>query len=755
MKGDFFKKMGSTLGNVKTRSILVVLGVFVLVVLVLIWTAFHQSEANVLAETVNTKRISPTVQNLPGAGKASVMYNPLQLEQNKQTAQDALKTGASSVATLVNQTPEGYGRGGFGDLNDKTGRCGDECYDQDGFDKDGYDREGFNKKGFDKNGFNRDGYNADGYDKQGYDKNGYDKNGFDKNGYDKNGFDKDGFDRFGYDKNGFDRKGCNRQGFNRDGKPCAEVVFDKDCFNKLGLDKNGCDKQGMKNGTLCYNAQGYNVAGFNKCGFDKSCFNTLGVDKNGCDKQGMLNGKPCYDATGFNALGRNACGLDKSGFDADGYDKDGFDKNGYDKDGYDRQGFDRNGCNREGKNKAGRPCYDPKGYNEEGFDKQGYNKDGYGRDGLDRNGYDKNGYDKDGFDKQGYDKDGYDRAGFDRNGCNRQGLNRQGQPCKAKEGESDLTGLLSQTKTNAGGPSQDYQRLLAEQRQAQAGRAAELNAQQREAMLADQKARMEAFEKLMDTQAHSILQAWAPPKQAYVAAKPAKEQPKVAAEPAQKGLLAAYGTGPLIQKSGDILFGIIDTSINSDNKGPVLARVVSGNLKGARLLGSFQTQNDKVFVQFSSLSMPDIPKSISVDIVAIDPDTAQTALASDVDHHYLVKYGTMTASAFLQGMGQAVQSSLGTSQLASQNGAIVASQSTATNRDQFIVGLGQVGTKISKDLDQSDIQPTVTLDSGTGVGLLVMSDLRIEEPPPKKAEPAAPAAAKPAAAPTVTFKLEQ
>lgn len=757
MKSDFLKKLGSTLGSVKTRSMLIVLAVFVGVVLILVWTAFRTDENTILQETVNTKTINPSLESLPGAGQASVVYDPLQLEENKQKAADALKSGKSSVARLVNQTPDGYARGGFGDLNDATGRCGDECYDQDGFDKDGYDKEGFSKQGLDKNGFNRDGYNPDGLDRQGFDKNGYDKDGFDKNGFDKNGFDKDGFDRFGYDKDGYDRNGCNRQGFNREGKPCAEVLFDKECFNKLGFDRNGCDKQGMKEGKLCYNAQGFNLAGFNKCGFDKSCFNVLGVDKNGCDKEGKLNGKACYNEEGYNTEGKNACGINQSGYDADGYDKNGFDKDGYDRDGYDKDGFDRNGCNREGKNRKGLPCYDPKGYTEEGYDKQGYDKGGYGRDGLDRNGYDKGGFDKDGYDKQGYDKDGYDREGFDRNGCNRQGMNRQGQPCNAaavpEGGLTDLLGKAGAQGTST--PAQDYQRLLAEQRQLESGRMAELNQQQQQALLEEQKARMDAFEALMNSQAQSIIQAWAPPQQVYVrgAKRPAAGATMAggAAEPSTAGGgLPPAGQGVLLQKAGDVMFGIIDTSINSDNPGPVLARIVSGNLKGARLLGSFQRQDQKVFIQFSTLSLPNVPESIAVDVVAIDPETARTALATGVDNHYLLKYGTLVASSFLKGMGEAVTSSLGTSQLADENGAIVASQAVATGRDQFIAGLGEVGSKIAEEIDKSDIPPTVTVDSGTGIGLLVMSDLRVEKPAEKEEE-----APEKSVAPLITVKLEQ
>ena len=79
-------------------------------------------------------------------------------------------------------------------------------------------------------------------------------------------------------------------------------------------------------------------------------------------------------------------------------------------------------------------------------------------------------------------------------------------------------------------------------------------------------------------------------------------------------------------------------------------------------------------------------------------------------------------------MGEAVETSLGTPQLDSSGSATIASQIPATTRDQVIVGLGKVGQSISQDLQAKNIQPTVTVDSGTGVGILLMSDLRIEQP---------------------------
>jgi hypothetical protein len=647
--GDKLNKVKSGVGGVKARSLVVIMIVILGIVALLIWTALRDTTGSIL-EVANVKHVKP-LQNLPGAGETSVVYDPLQAKQNEAQAAAAKESGQSAIPSLINQGGEGYNRGGFGNLGDNTGRCGDECYDQSGFDA------------------------------QGFDKNGFDKNGFDRNGYDKDGFDKDGFDRQGYDRDGFNKDGCNRQGFTRDGKPCKAGLFNKDCFNAQGKDKNGCDRQGK-------------------------------------DAQGAV----CYNEKGFNASGYDKCGLDASGLDANGLDKDG-----YDKDGYDKNGLDRNGCDKQGKNKEGKACYNAKGFTADGFDKNGHDAHGFGRDG----------FDKQGFDKNGLNAAGYDRMGFDKDGCNKEGKDRQGRACGKQAEGNDLSNLLTKNTEGEGAPastqasaSAQYERLMADQRALQAQQMAALTSQQQADLAAQQQAAIAAAESLMSNQAQALIAAWAPPTQSYVKGNKKDEKPVAPAGSTQTpGSLPAAGTGPIVQRAGDIVFAIIDTSINSDEPGPVLARVVSGPLKGSKVLGTFERQDKKLMLTFTTLSMPNVPESIDIDAIAIDPETARTALASDVDNHYLTKYGSLMASSFLQGMGQAVQTSIGTPQLSSQNSATVATTTAATTRDQVIVGLGAVGQQIATDINQSNIQPTVTLNAGTGVGLLIMSDLRIEAPP--------------------------
>jgi hypothetical protein len=105
-----------------------------------------------------------------------------------------------------------------------------------------------------------------------------------------------------------------------------------------------------------------------------------------------------YDVDGFNPQGYDTEGYDRTGFNAEGYDRNGYDRTGYDVEGYDRFGYDRDG------------------YTKEGYDRFGYDREGFDRDGYDRAGYDKDGYDRAGYNAEGFDRDGNPRPVIDSSG---------------------------------------------------------------------------------------------------------------------------------------------------------------------------------------------------------------------------------------------------------------------------------------------------------------------------------------------------
>ena len=192
---------------------------------------------------------------------------------------------------------------------------------------------------------------------------------------------------------------------------------------------------------------------------------------------------------------------------------------------------------------------------------------------------------------------------------------------------------------------------------------------------------------------------------------------------------AESSTLPIV-KMGDVLFAVIDTSVNSDEPGPILATIVSGSLKGGKLIGTFNLPKnaEKMVISFNSLSMPGAPKAISISAFAVDPNTARTALSSETDHHYLMRYGSLFASTFLEGFGNAFQSADTTITVGGTGGVTNTTVQNGIGRstlENAVIGLATVGKAWGQVAQQNMSRPTtVQVYSGTAVGVLFTQDLK-------------------------------
>jgi len=264
-------------------------------------------------------------------------------------------------------------------------------------------------------------------------------------------------------------------------------------------------------------------------------------------------------------------------------------------------------------------------------------------------------------------------------------------------------------------------RLLTQQAEAQR----QQQMLEREQANAELEQRQNAYEQLMAAQAAALFAAWTPPQQAYVGG-------SVTEAPADGGQGGGRGNQEQVQslyKAGDILYAVLETSINTDEPGPILAKIVSGPLKDSRIIGNLTIAGEyaqKVMLQFSIINVPDMPTSLGFSAVAIDPDTARTAIASDVDNHYFLRYGTLFAASFMEGMSDAILASISNPGFeVDANGVIVGSSVTPTIHDQVVSGFGKVGEQIGEQTDFFNRPPTITVDSGTAMGILMLQDFSL------------------------------
>ncbi len=239
----------------------------------------------------------------------------------------------------------------------------------------------------------------------------------------------------------------------------------------------------------------------------------------------------------------------------------------------------------------------------------------------------------------------------------------------------------------------------------------------------------------MQGQAQQLLAAWqGSPTQVLVAGTPPVEKDKKNGKGGEAGAgfgddengqMGKQSSGQML-KAGDVIYAVLNTAVNSDEPGPVLATVVSGKYNGARLVGSLATvgQNaQKVVLRFNVMSLPHQDKSISINAVAIDPKTARTALSSDTDNHYFQRFGLVFAASFLQGLGQAVSTS-GATVTQNSQGQTTASNNTYNASDKAQIALGQVGQTAAQVFSKNvNRPPTIQVYSGVGMGILFLSDV--------------------------------
>jgi intracellular multiplication protein IcmE len=249
--------------------------------------------------------------------------------------------------------------------------------------------------------------------------------------------------------------------------------------------------------------------------------------------------------------------------------------------------------------------------------------------------------------------------------------------------------------------------------------------QQQKQMENDQ--RLQAMQGAMSAQANTLFSSWnAPtPSNAIIIQESTATTTTAthSGSPGQPGSGSAVVVAPMI-KAGSIIFAVLDTAINSDYPGPVMATVVAGKYKGAKLLGSLTTQNDRVMLQFNMMTMPTWTSTAPIIAVAINPDTARTALASDVNYHYISRYAGIFASSFLEGYATAVTDQ-GTTIINPVTGGVTGFQTAEYSpQARTMVALGAVGKKLSAAAQKNfDRPPTVKVDSGVGLGILFQGDV--------------------------------
>lgn len=196
-----------------------------------------------------------------------------------------------------------------------------------------------------------------------------------------------------------------------------------------------------------------------------------------------------------------------------------------------------------------------------------------------------------------------------------------------------------------------------------------------------------------------------------------EEEVKAQEEAAAK---AAVQTGSkVLIPAGEIIYAQTLTEANSDNPGPVLAQIAVGPLRGARLLGDFETREDVLILNFNTMVVDGV--SYGIDAVALDPDSTLPGLATEVDHRYWKRIVLPMAANFVEGMASAISDSGRTS--VTVTGETVAEETQpSTKREEVASGIEEAGQEASDILDDiaGETKTLIIVATGTPFGLLFL-----------------------------------
>lgn len=203
----------------------------------------------------------------------------------------------------------------------------------------------------------------------------------------------------------------------------------------------------------------------------------------------------------------------------------------------------------------------------------------------------------------------------------------------------------------------------------------------------------------------------------YIAAPPQISPPAGGAAQASPETAVQAVAKPGGLKVGDMLYAVNMVAVNSDLPSPIVARVVQGELRGAKVMGSFQRHQESLLISFHQLVKPS-GEIVGLSAVAIDPQTSTAAIANEVNTHFFSRWGSLIASSFIEGFGSAMTNR---NTRVQSNGDIMMQETNKSYADVSLEALGKVGQRTASQVERNfDRPPTVHVKVGEPFGVLIL-----------------------------------
>lgn len=179
----------------------------------------------------------------------------------------------------------------------------------------------------------------------------------------------------------------------------------------------------------------------------------------------------------------------------------------------------------------------------------------------------------------------------------------------------------------------------------------------------------------------------------------------------------------ILLPAGTIEYAQLITEANTDIPGPILAQIVTGPLKGGRLIGTFSSTDNYLTLNFNAIVLDGI--DFAVNGVAIDPETTLPGVVTDIDRRYLKRVILPMAAEFITGFTSAIADSGKTTIVVNgSDGSSTTTTSGVNNSSQEVAsGVAEAGEALAEILDEvvGNTKPLLRVRAGTPIGVLFVS----------------------------------
>lgn len=174
----------------------------------------------------------------------------------------------------------------------------------------------------------------------------------------------------------------------------------------------------------------------------------------------------------------------------------------------------------------------------------------------------------------------------------------------------------------------------------------------------------------------------------------------------------------VIIPAGTINYGQMLLEASSDVPGPVLVQLVSGPLAGGRLIGRFTVEKEVLVIEFTSIVVDGLNKSI--DAIAIDPGTTLPGVATEVDNRYFARVLLPAAGEFIEGLGRGFAQTTETTIVAGD--VVTTTQNDLDVEQEFGVAVEEAAEEVNRFIEKesNEIERLVRVERGTPVGIFFL-----------------------------------